>query len=75
MKCRRKKGVTIPEPFDFDSRDKFRKKSIREQKIEIMIEEKRLENSLKEPIRVKPIPASVLKPRYDAIVYANERRR
>ena len=36
-------GVTIPKPFGFDIRDKVRPKTIRERKVENMIEEKKFE--------------------------------
>ncbi len=38
-----KYGVTVPKPFSFDLRDKSKKKSIREQKIDEMVAEKRIE--------------------------------
>jgi hypothetical protein len=38
-----KYGVTIPKPFGFDLREKNRSKSIRERKVEEMVEEKRIE--------------------------------
>lgn len=31
-------GVTVPVPFSFDIREKVRPKSIREQKVELMLE-------------------------------------
>ena len=36
-------GVTIPKPFGFDISDKVRPKTIRERKVENMIEEKKFE--------------------------------
>jgi hypothetical protein len=36
-------GVTVPKPFAFDIRDKVRPKTIRERKIEQMVEEKQFE--------------------------------
>ena len=36
-------GVTVPKPFGFDIRDKVRPKTIRERKVENMIEEKKFE--------------------------------
>jgi hypothetical protein len=35
--------VTVPKPFAFDIRDKVRPKTIRERKIEQMVEEKQFE--------------------------------
>lgn len=57
-----KYGVTVPEPFDFDIRETTRPKTIREQKIEEMIEEKRWEDSCKNTIKSRPIPSKVLEP-------------
>ena len=37
----RKYGITVPQPFDFDIRDRSRSKSIRERKIEQMVEQHR----------------------------------
>ena len=67
-----KKGkydITVPKPFSFDNRDKFRSKSIREQKLDLMISEKEIQenNLIKYHIRSKPVPANVLVPRYEAI--------
>lgn len=38
-----KYGVTVPRPFNFDMREKTKKKTIREQKVEEMVAEKRNE--------------------------------
>ena len=35
--------MTVPKPFDFDMRDKTKRKTIRERKVDQMIEQKRLE--------------------------------
>lgn len=65
-KSKGKYGVTVPRPFGFDMRDKGKSKTIRERKVEEMVEEKRLtENALvKYQFRSKPIPPEVLIPRY-----------
>lgn len=65
----------MPQPFDFDIRDKVRPKGIREQKIEEMLEEKRFEESLKNTFRCKPIPSKVLEPQYEKINTRNLKRR
>jgi Uncharacterised protein family UPF0564 len=58
--------VTVPKPFGFDIRDKVRPKSIRERKVENMVEEKKYEEEalLRHTFRCKPIPSDVLQPRY-----------
>lgn len=58
--------MTVPKPFGFDLRDKTKIKSIRERKIDAMVEDKRLiEDALvKHQFRSKPIPPEVLIPRY-----------
>jgi Uncharacterised protein family UPF0564 len=70
-------GVTVPKPFAFDIREKVRPKTIRERKVEIMLEEKRLKEieNCNTAFRSKPIPPEVLKPRFEAINTANEKRR
>jgi len=35
-----KKMLTVPKPFDFDSRDVIKPKSIRERKVDAMVAEK-----------------------------------
>jgi len=59
-------GVTVPKPFGFDIRDKVRPKTIRERKVENMVEEKKYEEEqmLRHTFRCKPIPPEVLQPRY-----------
>jgi Uncharacterised protein family UPF0564 len=52
-----KYGVTIPQPFMFDIREKVKPKTIREQKIEEMLEEKRIAESQGTIFRCKPIPS------------------
>lgn len=70
-------GVTVPKPFGFDIRDKVRPKSIRERKVENMVEEKKYEEDqlLSHTFRCKPIPPEVLQPRYHQIMQFNEDRR
>lgn len=70
-------GVTVPKPFQFDIREQVRPKTIREQKVERMINEKQQEEEdhLNQTFRSKPIPANVLKPQYERIIAANEQRR
>lgn len=61
-----KYGVTVPQPFGFDMRDKSKTKSITQRKFEEMIAEKRVaeNNLIKHQFRSKPIPPSVLIPRF-----------
>ena len=64
-----KYGVTVPKPFNFDMREKTKKKTIREAKIEEMVNEKRNEEqtAVNFQFRPKPIPPEVLIPRYKTI--------
>lgn len=66
---------TVPQPFRFDTREKVRPKTIRERKVEAMIEEQRLTQSAKQTFRCKPIPSNVLEPRFEKLMADNERRR
>lgn len=72
-----KYGVTVPQPFGFDMRDKTKTKSIRERKIEAMISEKKImeNNLIKHQFRSKPIPPAVLIPRYQSIIEADMARK
>lgn len=72
-----KYGVTVPKPFGFDMRDKGKHKTIRERKVEAMVEEKRLEEEalVKHQFRSKPIPTDVLIPRYQSIQEADLARK
>lgn len=72
-----KYGVTVPSPFGFDMRDKTKTKGIREKKIDQMIAEKKIEenNLIKHQFRSKPIPPSVLIPRYQSIIEADIARK
>ena len=64
-----KYGVTVPKPFGFDMRDKTRPKSIRERRIDAMVQQKRQEERghVERQFRSKPIPPEVLIPRYHTI--------
>ena len=70
-------GVTVPKPFQFDLRDKVKPKTIRDLKVEAMVEEIKLaeQENCNKNFKSKPIPPEVLKPRFEAINTANERRR
>jgi hypothetical protein len=72
-----KYGVTVPKPFGFDMRDKGKNKTIRERKVEAMVQERRLEEDalVKHQFRSKPIPPEVLIPRYANIQEADLARR
>lgn len=67
--------VTKPDPFNFDKREKERSKSIRERKLQDMLDEKKRENSFKS-FRAKDVPQLVRQDGlYDKIMTDNERRR
>lgn len=72
-----KYGVTVPKPFGFDMRDKVKAKTIRERKVEEMVNDKKAELAMFKnyKIKSKPIPPEVLIPRYQSICEANEARR
>jgi hypothetical protein len=72
-----KYGVTVPKPFGFDTRDARKSVTIREKKVEEMVNEKRLEEDMviKYQFRSKPIPPEVLIPRYNSIIEAEQARR
>lgn len=72
-----KYGVTVPRPFNFDMREKIKKKTIREQKVEEMVAEIRNEEhaAYNFQFRPKPIPPEVLIPRYKTIQESNDMRR
>jgi len=72
-----KYGVTVPKPFGFDTRDKKKAMTIREMKVEAMVQEKRIEedNLVKHQFRSKPIPPEVLIPKYQTIMEAETARR
>lgn len=59
----------MPRPFGFDLREKSRTKTIRERKVEEMVNEKRNEVLANTNIqfRPKPIPPEVTIPRYKTI--------
>lgn len=61
------KGLTIPKPFKFNDKDSQNKASIRQQKVEKMVEEKRKEeeDALNFQFRANPLPASVKIPMYE----------
>lgn len=72
-----KYGITVPKPFDFDTRDKFKTKTIREQKIDEMVREKEMEElgKVNHQFRSKPIPVEVLVPKYNTMMKAEQERR
>jgi len=74
----REASVTIPKPFKFTERDaSTKRKTIRQRKLEEMIEEKQIEeeNMLNHQFRANKIPASTKMPRYEMIKEKNEQRR
>ena len=56
----KKFNVTIPVPYAFESRDKHKKMSIRQKKVQMMLDEKasKLKEQLK-PLPVKEVPEYV----------------
>ena len=72
-----KYGVTVPKPFAFDMRDKTKPKTIRERKVEAMVQEQRRDerSHVERQFRSKPIPPEVLIPRYGTICEADLARR
>jgi hypothetical protein len=74
---RGKYGVTVPKPFGFDTRDARKSVTIREMKVEQMVNEKRQEEDsiVKHQFRSKPIPPEVLIPRYYNMLEAEQARR
>ena len=67
--------VTVPKPFKFSEREES--KSIRQKKLEEIIEEKHLEeeNYLHHQFRANPIPLSTKDPRYEMLKKKDEARR
>ena len=67
----------MPLPFGFDTRDKKKSVTIREKKVEAMVDEKRREEEMliKYQFRSKPIPPEVLIPRYNSIQEADLARK
>ncbi|OMJ70099.1 hypothetical protein SteCoe_31992 [Stentor coeruleus] len=68
---------TVPEPFDFDAREKQKAKSIRQTKFEQYINEKIQEedNHIKYRPKANPVPAEVMIPKYNSLLAAQEARR
>ena len=57
----------MPEPFQFEMRNKVKPKSIREQRLQEMLTEQKLSEPQFTPFKSKPVPASTLEPRFEAI--------
>jgi len=68
---------TIPKPFEFDSRDRIKPKTIRERKLEEMILEKHSEElkTMNFRFRAKSVPKSTTEPLFEKIMQAQEDRR
>lgn len=62
--------VTVPEPFDFDRRDKRKTKTIREKKVDEMVKEKDNKEEIEMNVRprVNPIPRTTTEPLYERIL-------
>jgi hypothetical protein len=69
--------ITVPEPFKFDTRDMIRPKSIRERKVDEMIEKQRIEEDklLGFKFRAKQPPKEIITPMFNQIKEKNELRR
>ena len=69
--------ITVPKPFKFDTREKIRPKSIRERKVDEMIEEKRIEEDklLAYKFRAKQPAKEIITPLFKKINDKNEKRR
>lgn len=70
-------NITIPQPFGFDQREMSKKKSIRQQKVEEMVQEKELElqRHINFKYKARAVPAEVVIPRYEGIKATQEARR
>jgi hypothetical protein len=70
-------NITIPKPFAFDQRELGKKKTIRQQKVAEMVQEKELEllSHIHYKYRAKAVPAEVAIPRYEGIKASQEARR
>ena len=71
------RSITIPKPFKFDTRENIRPKSIRERKVDEMIELKKIEedNLLGYRFKAKVPSKEVLTPMFNDIMNKNEQRR
>ncbi len=69
--------ITVPKPFRFTEREANKRKTIRQQWLEGVLEEKRLEedNMLNHQFRANKIPVSTKEPRYEKIKALSEFRR
>ena len=69
--------LTVPKPFRFAEREASRGQSIRQKKLEEMIDEKVLEeeNMLHHKFKANVIPLSTKEPRYEQLKRKNEERR
>jgi Uncharacterised protein family UPF0564 len=68
---------TVPVAFEFENREKFKNKSIRQKKFEDYIGEIRLEeeNHIKYHPKASPVPAEVSIPKYNTMLAAQRARR
>lgn len=68
---------TVPDPFEFDTREKVRAKSIRERKVEEMVQEKidEEERILNHRFRANSVPGIVKTPLFEKIIHNQEERR
>lgn len=69
--------VTVPVPFKFDMRERSKSKTIREVKLEEMVDAKKQEeeDAMSFKFRHNAVPTQVLVPKYDSIIKSNQDRR
>lgn len=65
-----KYNITVPQPYEFDSREKTKEKTIREQKLEEMLREKELKETAHKAIvfRANDIPRTTKEPLYEKLM-------
>ena len=68
--------ITVPKPFRFFNRDRRPKKTIRQQKLEQMLADKKAEEDklIQHRFKANPIPQSTTMPRYEKMKAAKEAR-
>lgn len=65
-----KYNITVPQPYEFDSREKNKEKTIREQKLEQMLKEKELKETAhkSQVFRANDIPRTTKEPLYEKLM-------
>lgn len=72
-----KYAITVPEPFKFDRREKRKTLSIRERRLQEMLnqDEKKIQESIKITYKAKPVPPEVIIPLFEQIMKEQEAKR